>query len=108
MESIPISATQSVPDVPEPFWIPASFRIKAAADGIPISISHFLVSGSTETVTGTFIPSKSLVFSLMALITSMMLTPSGPIAGPSGGPAEACPPVTRDEIFCGSPIKSRF
>jgi len=62
------------------------------------------VSGSTKTVTGTFIPSKSLVFSLMALITSIMLTPSGPKAGPKGGPADAPPPVTSDEIFCGSPI----
>ena len=45
-------------------------------------------------------PLKSIVFSLIALITSIMLTPIGPSAGPSGGPAEASPPVTSDEIVC--------
>ena len=40
----------------------------------------------------------------MALITSKILTPIGPKAGPSGGPAEASPPVTNDEILCLSPI----
>ena len=30
----------------------------------------------------------------------MMFTPNGPNAGPSGGPADASPPVTNDEMFC--------
>ena len=81
--------------------------INAAAEGMPISISYFFVSVSTMTVTGTFIPSKSLVFSLIAEITSMMLTPRGPNAGPNGGPADAPPPVTSDDTFC-SPMLNQF
>ena len=30
----------------------------------------------------------------------MMLTPSGPSAGPNGGHADAHPPVTSDDTFC--------
>jgi hypothetical protein len=60
--------------------------------------SHFFVFVLTETVTGTFIPSKSEVRSFMALIISIMFTPNGPSAGPNGGPAEACPPVTNAEM----------
>ena len=30
----------------------------------------------------------------------MILTPSGPNAGPKGGPADAPPPVTSDDTFC--------
>ena len=77
--------------------------MSAATEGIPISISYFFVSVSTTTVTGTFIPSKSFVLSLIALITSIMLTPRGPNAGPNGGPADAPPPVTSADTFC-SPI----
>ena len=98
------SPTHSVPDVPEPFCIPASFSINADADGIPTSISHFLDSVSTITLTGIFIPWNSLVFSLIALMTSIIFTPIGPNAGPNGGPAEASPPVTNDDIVCLSPI----
>ena len=97
--SMSTSPAQAVPDAPDPFCMPASLRSRAATDGTPISTSHFFVPVSTETVTGTFMPSKSDVFSLIALITSMMLTPSGPIAGPSGGPADALPPVTRADTF---------
>ena len=35
-----------------------------------------------------------------------MLTPSGPSAGPNGGPADAPPPVTSDDTFCFSHVKS--
>ena len=31
-----------------------------------------------------------------------MLTPRGPNAGPNGGPADAAPPVTSDDIFCSA------
>nr|ABZ10079.1 hypothetical protein ALOHA_HF4000APKG10F15ctg6g7 [uncultured marine crenarchaeote HF4000_APKG10F15] len=80
--------------------MPASFSKSAEADGIPTSISHFLVSESTETVTGIFIPLNSLVFSLIASITCMIFTPIGPNVGPRGGPAEASPPVISDETVC--------
>ena len=46
-----MSATHSVPAVPEPFVMFASFSMSAEADGIPTSMSHSLVSVSTLTVT---------------------------------------------------------
>jgi len=33
-----------------------------------------------------------------------MFTPIGPNAGPSGGPADASPPVTSDEMVCLFPL----
>jgi len=48
---------------PEPFCNPISFLIKSEAGGVPIVISNCLVSVSTTTFAGTFIPLKSLVFS---------------------------------------------
>src|SRR5690349_10307675 len=93
-----------MPELPEPFVIFASLATKAAVGGIPTTTVNFLVSESTSTLTGTFIPGKSLVFSLIIFTTCNTFTPMGPNAGPSGGPALASPPLTRAEIDFLSPI----
>src|SRR5919112_965044 len=87
--------TKLVPAVPEPLLIPDSLNISAAVGGTLTSTENFFVSGSTSTLTGTFIPGKSLVFSLIVLTTCKILIPSGPRAGPNGGPALASPPLTK-------------
>ena len=71
---------------------------------MPTSTVNFFVSGSTSTLTGTFIPGKSLVLSLIVFTTCKTLIPSGPNAGPRGGPALASPPVTKAETVFLSPM----
>src|ERR671935_1372241 len=98
-----------MPALPEPFVIFASLATKADVGGIPTSTVKFLVSGSTSTLTGTFIPGKPLVFSLIRFTTCNTFTPIGPSAGPSGGPALASPPLTRAEIdFLSAMFQNRL
>src|SRR5207247_589961 len=75
------------------------FVIRADVGGVPTSMEKVFVFGSTSRVTGTFIPSNDFVFSLIALRISTMFTPSGPSAGPRGGPGVALPPSTRTWSF---------
>src|SRR3989442_1159823 len=88
-----------LPGSPEPFSIFSSFVMSADVGGVPTSIVKAFDFGSTSNVTGTFIPSKLFVFSLIALMISTMFRPRGPSAGPKGGPGVAFPPSTRTFSF---------
>src|SRR3989344_6146448 len=90
-----------------PFWRLISFLINALTGGLPTSTSKLLEDASTFTLTGTFIPEKPFVLSLMVLTTWLMFTPNGPKAGPNGAPALALPPSTKTEIS-GIKITSFF
>ena len=50
---------------PEPFSMPISLKSRAEVGGVPTLISKVLVFWSMMTLTGTFIPAKALVFSLI-------------------------------------------
>src|SRR5712691_1607089 len=91
--------TRVLPASPEPFSIFSSFAMSADVGGVPTSIVKAFDFGSTISVTGTFIPSKLFVLSLIALMISTMFRPRGPSAGPKGGPGVALPPSTRTFSF---------
>src|SRR3989344_599916 len=81
-----------------PLSIFSSFFTRALIGGLPTAISKDFVAESTITLTGTLIPAKSFVFSLILETTSPIFTPIGPNAGPNGAPAEAFPPSTKTLI----------
>src|SRR5213593_475402 len=89
--------------VPESFSMPSSFTRRAEVVGVPTSTSKLLSSMSTITFTGTFIPAYALVSSLILFTIWRTLTPRGPRAGPSGGPAVAFPPSIRASTVFFSP-----
>ena len=82
---------------PEAFSIPSSVITSDDVGGTPTSIVK-LLSSWTITFTGTCIPLKSAVFAFISSTTALIFTPSGPRAGPSGGPGFALPPGTNDSI----------
>src|SRR3989344_8008775 len=93
--SIVILPTSCVFGFALPFCILISRFISSEAGGLPIFISNSFVAESTTTITGTFMPANSLVFSFICFTISPIFTPNGARLGPRGGAGVAFPPSTR-------------
>src|SRR2546422_769399 len=80
-------------DVGEPFSMPASFLRSTAAGGVLVMKVN-VRSLKIVTTTGVTIPIWEFVLALNCFTNSMMLTPWGPSAVPTGGAGVACPAGT--------------
>src|SRR5438552_2763838 len=80
-------------DVGLPFSIPASFFRSTAAGGVLV-MNVNVRSLKIVTSTGVIMPCACAVLALNCLTNSMMFTPCGPSAVPTGGAGVACPAGT--------------
>src|SRR5213076_1021859 len=80
-------------EVGEPFSMPTSFLRSTAAGGVLVMKVN-VRSLKIVTSTGVIIPCACAVLALNCLTNSMMFTPWGPSAVPTGGAGVACPAGT--------------
>ena len=82
--------TISLPTFAAPFSMPAAFRIRTGAGGV-FSLKVNVRSLKTVISTGMMVPTCDSVAALYAFTNSMMLSPCGPSAVPTGGAGVAFP-----------------
>ena len=85
-----IFATEPRPGVCEPLAMPSFSRISTGAGGVLVMKLN-VRSSKIEISTGTIVPRCASVRALYSLQKSMIATPWGPSAVPTGGAGEAWP-----------------
>src|SRR3990172_5395350 len=85
-----IFPTFSLFGMPEPLITPAAFLINSDAGGVFVMKLNDL-SAYTVRTTGMMVSPNACVWALKALQNSMIFTPWGPRAGPTGGAGFAFP-----------------